>query len=171
VSLCVGAALTSTSIFYDTHADFLGLVGDFSKFQSTFPDEGAVVVVSIINSVLCLSSGSLASHRRSATSPIRSHIILATVIWDLFYLHIIPTLALAIHSFDLVRFYCFYCIECILLCILSVSNEGERETESEVSDQCTSRFNLIGLLQPARPHHVSLLRMCLRASNRTKTLA
>lgn len=33
-----------TSTFYDPAVDFLGLVGDFSRFVSTFPNEGAYLV-------------------------------------------------------------------------------------------------------------------------------
>ena len=74
MSVSVGAAQSSTSIFYDTAVDFLGLVGDFAKFQSTFPGEGSALVVSIISSVLSLSSNLFASHRRSNTCPTYSHI-------------------------------------------------------------------------------------------------
>ena len=124
----VGAAQSLASVFYDDAVDFLGLVGDFAKFESTFPGEGAFLVVSIIRSVLGLSPGSLASHRRSNTCPMRSHIILATGRWDLFYLPLIPTLALAVHSFDLVRLYCLYSIEFIHLCIVSALNEREPDS-------------------------------------------
>ena len=78
MSLCVVAAQFSTSIFYDTTVDFLGLVGDFAKFQNRFPNEGSALVVSVISSALRLSSDSLASYRRSDTCPTYSHIILAT---------------------------------------------------------------------------------------------
>lgn len=36
----------STSLFYDPAVDFVGAIGDFDKFVNTFPNEGAVRVVS-----------------------------------------------------------------------------------------------------------------------------
>ncbi|KAJ3501582.1 hypothetical protein NMY22_g18879 [Coprinellus aureogranulatus] len=37
-------AQPTTRIFYDPSVDFIGLIGDFDKFVSTFPNEGAVLV-------------------------------------------------------------------------------------------------------------------------------
>jgi hypothetical protein len=43
-SWCLSVAQFNAQSFYDPPVDFLGAVGDFSRFNAVFPGEGAYIV-------------------------------------------------------------------------------------------------------------------------------